>query len=416
MPTKQSKSRPPLMTGIRVLDLSRLVAGNVLSAALADLGAEVIKVETPRGGDELRAWRTDGVSTHWKAYARGKKSLAIDLRTTSGKDILLRLIGRSDALVENFRPGTLEKMGLGPDVLHAVNPRLILARISGWGQSGPWRHRPGFGSLVEGLSGFAAMNGFADREPVLPPFPLADSVTGLYGALGIVAALRQVEATGAGRILDLSLFDGVFSVLGPLALDHQVSGRVPLRQGSRAPSHAPRNVYRTADNRWVALSAGMQVSVERLFSALGRPELSRDSRFSTPAARQANVDALDDLIAAAIATRDLEANLALFEEADVTAGAVLDATQLVGHPYLRERGALVEVPDAELGSALVHAPAIRFEDGSPSPISGPAPALGEHSREILRDLLGLSEEEVQELLDAGVISTPAAATNGTNAA
>jgi formyl-CoA transferase len=404
------------MEGVRVLDLSRLVAGNVLSVALADLGAEVIKVETPRGGDELRAWRTDGVSTHWKAYARGKKSLAVDLRSEEGKSVLLRLVAKSDALVENFRPGTLEKMGLGPEVLHGANPRLVIARISGWGQTGPWRHKPGFGSLVEGLSGFAAMNGFADREPVLPPFPLADSVTGLYGALGIVAALRQVEAGGAGRTLDLSLFDSVLSVLGPLALDHQVTGRAPVRQGSRAPSHAPRNVYRTADDRWIAISAGMQGSVERLFDALGQPELINDSRFSTPGARQANVDALDALIGTVIATRDLEANLALFDASDVTAGAVLDATQLWQHPYVRERGALVEIADEELGSALVHAPAIRFEDGDPTPISSPAPALGEHGEEILRDLLGLPEDEVQQLLGTRVVTIPATGTGRTVAA
>ena len=395
------------MAGVRVLDLSRLVAGNVLTAALADLGAEVIKVETPHGGDELRAWRTEGVSTHWKAYARGKKSLAIDLRSEAGKAVLLRLAAASDALVENFRPGTLEKMGLGPAALHAINPRLILARISGWGQTGPWRHRPGFGSLVEGLSGFAAMNGFADREPVLPPFPLADSVTGLYGALGIAAALRQAEATGAGRVLDLSLFDSVFSVLGPLALDHQVSGRTAPRQGSRAPSHAPRNVYRTSDGSWIALSAGMQGAVERLFAAIGQPGLIQDERFSTPAARQANVEALDSIIGGNIATRDLQANLALFEAADVTAGAVLDASQLQDHSYLRERGALTELPDEELGHALVHAPAIRFEDGAPTPIASPAPALGEHGEEILRGLLGLSGEDVQRLLEEGVVTTPA---------
>jgi formyl-CoA transferase len=405
-PAGQPASLPPLLQGVRVLDLSRLVAGNVLTAAMADLGAEVIKVEAPGRGDELRGWRTEGVSTHWKAYGRGKRSLCIDLRSARGKALLLDLAAQSHALVENYRPGTLERMGLGPEVLHARNPRLILARISGWGQTGPWRHRPGFGSLVEGLSGFAAMNGFADREPVLPPLPLADSVTGLYGALGIVAALRQAEATGTGRVLDLALFDGVLSVLGPLALDHQVSGRAPLRQGSRAPSHAPRNVYRTADDRWIAISAGMQGAVERLFAAIGQPGLMQDPRFATPDARQAHVDALDAIIGAAIAARDLEDNLALFEAADVTAGAVLDATQLRDHPYIQARGAIVELPDAELGTAAVHAPPIRFEDGEPTAIANPAPALGEHSAGLLRELLGLPEAEIEALLAEGVIAGP----------
>ncbi|HEY8613968.1 MAG TPA: CoA transferase, partial [Roseomonas sp.] len=396
----------PLLEGVRVLDLSRLVAGNVLTAALADLGAEVIKVEAPGRGDELRAWRTEGVSTHWKAYARGKRSLSVDLRSPRGKALLLDLAAHSHALVENYRPGTLERMGIGPEVLHARSPRLIIARISGWGQTGPWRHRPGFGSLVEALSGFAAMNGFPDREPVLPPLPLADSVTGLYGAIGIAAALRQAERTGRGRVLDLALFDGVLSVLGPLALDHQVSGRTPLRQGSRAPSHAPRNVYRAADDRWIAVSAGMQASVERLFAALGQPELIQDPRFSTPEARQANVDALDAIIGGAIAMRSTEENLALFEAADVTAGAVLDATQLRDHPYIRERGAIMDLPDAELGHVAVHAPPIRFEDGAAPAIAAPAPALGEHSAALLRDVLRLPESEIQSLLAEGVITEP----------
>ncbi|WP_159350944.1 CoA transferase [Roseomonas harenae] len=404
------------MEGVRILDLSRLVAGNVLTAALADLGAEVIKIEAPGHGDELRAWRTEGVSTHCKAYGRGKRSLSVDLRSPRGKELLLDLAAHSHAHIENCRPGTLERMGIGPDGLHARNSQLIIARISGWGQTGPWRHKPGFGSLVEALSGFAAMNGFPDREPVLPTLPLADSVTGLYGAVGITAALRQAERTGLGRVLDLALSDGVLSVLGPLALDHQVSGRAPLRQGSRAPSHAPRNVYRTADDRWIALSAGIQGSVERLFVALGQSALIRDPRFSSPEARQANVDALDAIIGGAIATQNLAENLALFEAADVTAGAVLDATELRDHPYIRERGAILDLPDAELGRAAVHAPPIRFEDGAAPAVTMPAPASGEHSATLLREVLALSKSEIQSLLAEGVITGPGSKTAGNHAA
>ncbi len=393
----------PLMEGVRILDLSRLVAGNIVTSALADLGADVIKIEAPGKGDELRGWRKGGVSTHWKAYCRNKKSVCLNLKHEAGREILLKLVAESDALVENYRPGTLERMGLGPDVLHARNPRLILVRISGWGQTGPWKHKPGFGSLVEGLSGFAAMNGFADREPVLPPFPMADGVTGLYGALGIAAALRQVAATGKGRSLDLSLFDCMLSVLGPLALDHQVSGRVPDRQGSRAPSHAPRNVYQTADAKWIAISAGMQASVERLFAAMGSPELIDDPRFSTPDARQRNVDALDAIIGSVIGGRSLEQNLSVFEEADVTAGAVLDASQIKEHPYISERAAIVDIADRDLGSAAVHAPPIRYEDGAISSIARPAPDLGEHSISVLQGVARLSSAEIDALIAEGVV-------------
>ncbi|TMJ56871.1 MAG: CoA transferase, partial [Alphaproteobacteria bacterium] len=195
---------PCPLDGIRVIDLSRLVAGNAVSSQLADFGAEVLKIEDPVKGDPLRAWQTQGVSVHWKLYARNKKSIALSLRDRRGRDLLLDLAASSEVLIENFRPGTLEKMGLGPDVLHARNPRLVIVRVSGWGQDGPYRDRPGFGTLVESMSGYAARTGFADREPVLPPTALADMVAGLYGAFAVMVALRQVEVEGGnGQIIDL---------------------------------------------------------------------------------------------------------------------------------------------------------------------------------------------------------------------
>ena len=191
----KSDAKLPL-DGVRVLDLSRLVAGNMVTHVLADYGAEVIKIERPGFGDDLRNWRTEGVATHWKVYCRNKKSITLDLRKPEGKALFLKLVETADAIVENFKPGTLEDWGLGPDVLQGLNPKLTLVRVSGWGQTGPWKHKPGFGSLVEAMSGFAALNGFGDRPPVLPPLALADMIAGLYGAFSVMVALRNVEVSG----------------------------------------------------------------------------------------------------------------------------------------------------------------------------------------------------------------------------
>src|SRR5215213_10027360 len=232
------------LDGIRVLDLSRLVAGNQLTQVLGDYGAEVIKVEPP-AGDTLRAWRIKGVETNWKIYARNKKSLCLELRKAEAREILLRLVETAAVFVESFRPGTLEKMGLGPDVLLRKNPKLIIVRISGFGQEGPYRRRPGFGTLVEGMSGFASFNGFADREPVLPPIYLADSVAGLYGATGVMIALREVEVNGGkGQVIDLPLLDPLFAILGPQAANFRLTGKLKPRSGSRSTNSGPRNAYR----------------------------------------------------------------------------------------------------------------------------------------------------------------------------
>ena len=222
------------LDGIRVVDLSRLVAGNMLSLQLADQGAEVIKIEDPRTGDPLRAWRVKGLSLHWKVYARNKKSLALNLRPRAGRDALMDLLEQSQVLIENYRPGTLEEMGFGPDTLHARNPKLIIVRITGFGQDGPYRDRPGFGTLVEAMSGFAAKNGFGDRPPVLPPLALADMVAGLYGAYAVMIALRVAEHGGKGQVIDLPLLDPIISILGPEAASYRVSGQKPQRTGRRS--------------------------------------------------------------------------------------------------------------------------------------------------------------------------------------
>src|SRR3954462_13936319 len=258
MTLKKRSYRPDAkgkLDGVRVLDLSRIFAGNPITQFLGDFGAEVIKVEPP-GGDALRAWQTKGVSTHWKIYARNKKSLCLDLRKPEAREIIFRLLPSASFFVESFRPGVLEEMGFSPEVLFSKNKKLVIIRISGWGQDGPYSKRPGFGSLIEGMSGFAAMNGFADREPVLPPTYLADAVAGLYGASAVMIALREVEKNGGrGQVIDLPLLDPLFAILGPHAAHYRLTGKVKGRTGSRSTTSAPRNVYRSKDGRYVALSA-----------------------------------------------------------------------------------------------------------------------------------------------------------------
>lgn len=389
------------LRGIRAIDLSRLVAGNMLSLQLADYGAEVIKVEDPERGDPLRDWRVEGVSIHWKVYARNKKSLALALRSRQGRELLSRVIDTADVLIENFRPGTLEVMGLAPEALHARNPGLVIVRISGWGQDGPYRERPGFGSLVEGMSGFAAKNGFADRPPVLPPLALADMIAGLYGMSAVLLALRHREVKGGvGQVIDLPLLDPIFSILGPDAAEYRLTGSVKPRTGSRSATTSPRNAFRTRDGRYIAISASIQAMAERLFRAIGRADMIDDPRFRTNADRVRHADECEAPIAAFIAARDLAENLAFFEKAEVTAAPIYDIDQFLADPHVQAREIVVDLPDEELGTVAMHNIVPRLS-ATPGHIRTPAPQLGEHTASILA-AIGCRPEEIEELARSGI--------------
>lgn len=384
-PTQASAALP--LDGVRVLDLSRLVAGNVTSVVLADFGADVIKVEHPERGDDLRRWSEDGIETWWKVYGRNKRSLALDLKDATDLDSLRRLVATAHVFVENFVPGKLEELGLGPDVLFGLNTRLVIVRVSGWGQTGPYRDRPGFGTLVEAMSGFAHLNGFADRPPALPPLAMADMYAGLYGAFGTLAALRVVERDGRGQVVDVSLFESMFSTIASEAVKFAATGRVSERQGNQAVNTAPRNVYACADGRYVALSASVQTMFERLARTIGREDLIDDPRYATNEARVRNAEDLNDLLGAFFGARSRDDVLEEMDAAGVTVAPVLTAGELVGHPYATGRGLFDTVEDTEIGDCPVPAAIPRLSN-TPGQFRRPAPGLGEHTEEILAELRG----------------------------
>ena len=391
-------TRGPLH-GVRVLDLSRLVAGNMVSLQLGDFGADVIKVEPP-SGDPLRDWRDGGKSLHWKTYARNKRSIVLDLRQDAAKDALKRLVATADVFIENYRPGTLEEMGLGPDVLHRASPGLIVVRVSGFGQTGPYAALPGFGTLVEAMSGFAARTGFADREPVLPPLALADMIAGLYGAFATLTALRARDGgTAKGQVIDLSLLESIFSVLGPEAAIYAQTGAVKERVGSASNTSSPRNVYRCADGHYVALSGSTQAMAKRLFETIGRADMIQDPRFATNSDRVKHRPLVDAAVGGWFATRTRDEALKLMREASVTVGPVYTIADAMTDAHFRGRGIIVDVEDRELGQVPMHNIVPRLSE-TPGGWQKPAPGLGEHTDAVLMEA-GLDRDAIARLRASG---------------
>ena len=401
------KAAPPFddgasspLSGLKVLDLTRLAAGNMLTHMLADFGADVVKVERPGVGDDLR--RFGKHESWWKEYSRSKRSLTLNSRSEEGQKVLLKLVETADVFVENFVPGTLEKWGNGPDILMSKNPDLVVVRVSGWGQTGPFAHKPGFGSLIEGMSGFAAMTGFPDREPLLPPLALADMIAGLAGFGAVLAALRAREkGIARGQVVDLSLFEPLFSILGPMAAAHAIDGSVPKRSGNWGDVAAPRNVYKCADGGYVAMSATMQSMWEKLAAAIGQPELIEDPRFLTNPDRLRNRAELEGIVGAFFAEKTVAENLSYFEERGITVGPICDIADLMGHPYTLGREVIKTYADPDHGTLPMHAPFPRLSE-TPATVRAPAPEQGQHSDEVLAEI-GLSADQITALRDKGIV-------------
>lgn len=391
------------LEGIRVLDLSRLVAGGMVGMLLADFGAEVVKIEQPGSGDPLRQWTHQGQPLWWRVYGRNKKSITLNLQSPEGQDLFRQLLPRFDVMIESFVPGTLDRWGFTWDELQRLNRGLVLLRISGWGQTGPDSARPGFGTLVEAASGFAAMNGEPDRAPVVPAYPMADMISALYGCNAILFALYHRDVRkGQGQQIDLALFESIFSVLGPLAAEYAVSGAVRSRQGSRSKNAAPRGVYGTRDGQWIAVSGSTPKMAERFLRAYGLGHLLSDPRFSSNEVRIKNSEPLDAEITHAIRSRTLEENLAIIKEHDLTAVPVQTVAEIERDPHWQARQLTLDVTD-EAGTVRMHN-VFPWLSATPGRIRwGGRAAIGADNASFYGEELGLSHEELQRLHDTGII-------------
>ncbi len=386
--------RKPL-AGFKVLDISNFLAAPMCSMFLADFGAGVIKIERPGSGDEVRKWgeNKDGVGLYYKILNRGKKSITLDLCTPFGVEVVKRLVADVDVVVENYRTGTLEKWGIGWDVLSAINPGLIMTRITGFGQTGPNRMRPGFGTLAEAYSGFVHINGDADRPPLLPGFGLADSTTGLMAAYLTSVALHEKRSTGRGQVIDLAIYETLLTLLGPQVINYDQLGKVQQRSGSRLPFTAPRNTYRTRDGQYVSIAGSAQSTFERICEALGIPEVAADPRFTDNRARLVHATALDDTLQAAILKFDRADLIETFVAIDATAAPVYDVTDILADEHIQARGNIVALDDAELGSVRMQNVVGKLSE-TPGDITVAGPALGANNREILIERLGYTEAQL----------------------
>lgn len=401
---EQSEGKGPLR-GLKVVEAGTMISAGTVGRLLADFGATVIKVEHPETGDHLRHFgpQKEEAGLWWKYLGRNKQSVTLNLSDEDGRAIFEDLVSESDVLVENFRPGTLEKWGLAPKSLMEQNPGLVSLRISGFGQTGPYADRPGFGTLAESMSGFAFLNGFEDRPPLLPPTGLADAVAAMYSTFAIMFALWNREMHGgSGQIIDTSLIEPIFSILGPQPLRYDQLNDVEERSGNRSTSSAPRNVYQTGDDRYVAISASTQPTAMRVFDAIDRPDLKEDARFETNEQRMEHVDELDEIIGDWMADHSREEVLNVFEETGATIAPIYNVEDIVEDEHYRERDAVVEIEDDDIGSGLVQNVFPKFSE-TPGEVRHLGPGLGEHNESVYGDILEYDDSFLDELREQEVI-------------
>lgn len=394
-----------MLSGVRVLDLATLAAAPLAATYLGEFGAEVIKVEQPGVGDPIRTWgaQRDGVGLMWKSVSRNKRSITLDMRGAEGQDLLRRLVAEADVVVSNTRPQTLRKWGLDYESLRAVNDRVIMLHITGFGLTGPKSERPGFGTLGEAMSGFAHITGAADGPPTLPPFMLADGVASLNAAYAVLMALYHRDVHGGpGQLIDINLVDPLARLLEQTLLGYDQLGIVAQRAGNRWDISAPRNTYRTADGKWLAMSGSSPALALRVFRAIGRADLVTDAEFSDPQRRLARAREVDDVVADWVSKQTLAQAMSAFEAHEVAAAPVYDIEDLLRDEQLRHREVFVPVADAELGTMTVQAPVPRFSE-SHGRVEHLGPRLGEHNAEVYGELLGLSADEVADLRHRGVL-------------
>lgn len=396
---------PGALEGLRVLDLATMMAAPWTATYLADFGAEVIKAEMPVTGDPVRLWGSQhgGTSLPWKGLARNKTLITLALNTEAGQELLMRMVPEFDVLIENFRPGVLERWNLAPDRLLEANPRLVILRTSGYGQTGPFAPKPGFGTLAEAFSGLSYLTGAEDRPPVLSGYPLADGVAALAGVMGVLAAVywRDVNG-GTGQVIDNAIIEANYRLIDYVMLDYEKLGVIRARSGNRLGDLAPRNTYRTRDGSWVAISGGTQGIVEKLFTAMERPDLVSDPRFLNNELRLVNVEELDAEIGAWMEQHDVDHVLDLFEQLGVAGAPVNNSAQIAAHPHFRARDLLLQVDDEELGPTStphVH-PRLSKTPGGVRHLGG---RVGRDTERYYRDVVGLDDQEMERLREAGAI-------------
>ncbi|HUZ02177.1 MAG TPA: CoA transferase [Thermomicrobiaceae bacterium] len=394
---------PGPLAGIRVLDIATLFAGPMIASFLGDFGADVIKVEHPSGDSVRRhGYVKDGVPLWWKVIGRNKRAITLNLSRPEGQELLLKLVETADVLIENFRPGTLERWHLGPDRLLALNPRLIVARVTGFGQFGPYASRPGFGTLAESMSGFAHITGEPDGPPTLPPFALADGIAALAGTSAVAFALFHRDARGGkGQVIDLAIIEPILALLGPQPTVYDQLGIVQSRTGNRSTSNAPRNTYRTRDGHWVAISTSAQSIAERVMRLVGRPDLIDQPWFRTGGERAEHADELDEVVGGWIARHDLDEVMRAFEEAEAAIAPIYDVADVMRDPQYAALDSIVGLPDEDLGQIRMQNVLFRML-GTPGRVRWAGRRLGQDNDAVYGEL-GLSAEQVAELRTKGVI-------------
>ena len=398
------KPRSGPLRGIKVLDISTVYAAPITAMLLGDFGADVIKVEHPRG-DPARShgWDRDGHGLWWKVISRNKQTMTLNLSHPTGQEIMRELAAEADVLVENFRPGVLEKWGIGADTLLGINPRLVMLRVTGFGQSGPYAGRRAFGTLAEAMSGFAHQTGQPDGPPTLPPFGLADGVAGITGAFATMAALYERDVNGGhGQVVDLSLLEPLVGILGPGPTVWDQLGYVAERHGNRSPNNAPRNTYLTRDGRWVAISASATSVAERVMCLVGRPDIAAEPWFDNAGERSRRADLIDGLVAAWIAARDFDDVSEQFVDAGAALAPIYDVEQLLADPHVIEREVITTVDDEDLGPLRMQNVMCRFTD-TPGSIEFAGRRLGQDNESLYSTLLGIDHAELADLVEAGVV-------------
>ncbi|KQO10262.1 acyl-CoA transferase [Agreia sp. Leaf244] len=391
------------LDGVRVLDVSTLFAGPLAATFLGDFGADVIKVEHPLKPDASRGHgpAKDGVNLWWKTLGRNKRTVTLNLGQADGAAVLLELVRTADVLIENFRPGTLERWGLGPDALLAANPALVIARVTAFGQFGPYSARPGFGSLAEAMSGFAALTGEPDGPPTLPPFGLADGIAALATSYAVMVALRSAEATGRGQVVDMAIIEPILMLLGGQITAFDQLGTVQARTGNRSVNNAPRNVYRTADDEWVAISTSSQSIAERVMTLVGRPELVDEPWFSSGHSRAQHADELDEAVASWVAARPTAVVLEEFERAQAAVAPVYDVRGILSDPQYAALGTVQSVDDDELGPVKMQNVLFRLSE-TPGAIRFSGRPHGHDTDEVL-DEIGITAQQRAALRERGIL-------------